>query len=630
MASQSPVCGRCWKDIFSSKAYKTICTDPWRSQAINYEVARSELLASEQERCSWCVLILEATAARGKIPTASKLQVRIFNPYIYKDPTSKPLGHQSTLCLGADDVELELRLISRQEGLVSKCITRCISKAEPVALASNRSDRAFQLAKERLHNCKCIHYGQGPKVIPLSQRPSRLVDLKPDASSSARLVNCGTDSLSYLALSYCWGQKQQGLTFKHNLTDRMQALDEADVSPTVRDALEVTRKLGYRYIWIDALCIEQDSPADKLIELPRMPQIYENASFTIVAASAQQSSEGFLCDYPDLPQQSAIPLWTSQGNVATINIQPFKWLKTGGDPEPISLRAWTFQEQFLSKRSLIYLKSGVEFRCEKAHKNIDDTLLMHLADRDFEAMRAANEHAKYGFPTFESWLAILTAYTRRVATYDEDLLIAISGVAQRFQERFNNARYIAGMWMDDSLAVQLTWCRDQFDLRYDRVSVAPSWSWASLKSSLRLEMSSLDRCYSSFEILGDECELLYPTLPFGPVKSAKLHVRGKLKKVWSETGASCEPGDSHFWLNLTDPRVSSVDPTRLLTVLDVEHFPDNIPCFCLPTVVNERSQLSGLVLVEAAQPDTFKRIGCFRFGSEKDFADTAGRRMTLV
>ena len=629
MDPQSLVCGRCWKDIFSSKAYKIICTDPWRSQAIIYQVARSELLVSEQDRCSWCVLILEATAARSKTPTESKLQVQIFNPYTYKDLTTEALGHGSTLCLVANDIEVELRLISRQEGLFPECITRCISKPEAVALASNRSDRAFQLAKESLHNCKCGHGGQGRNVIPSSQRPSRLVDLKPDASSSARLVNCGTDLLSYLALSYCWGQKQQGLTFKHNLTDRMQALDEADVSPTVRDALEVTRRLGYQYIWIDALCIEQDSPADKLKELPRMPQIYGNASLTIVAASAQQSSEGFLCDYPDLPQQSAIPLWTSQGDIATINIRPCKWHKTA-DPEPVSFRAWTFQEQFLSKRSLIYLRSGVEFRCEEAHKNIDDTLLMHLADRDFEAMRAAKERVEDGFSAFDSWLTVFMAYTRRVATYDEDLLIAISGVAQRFQERFNNARYIAGMWMDDSLAVQLTWCRDQFDLRYDRVSVAPSWSWASLKSSLRLEVSSLHRCYSSFQILGDESELLYPTLPFGPVKSAKLHVKGKLRKVWSETGASCEPGDSYFWLTLTDPTVPSADPTRLLTVLDVERFPDNVACFCLPTVATGRSRLNGLIVIAAAQPDTFRRIGSFQFGTEKDFADTVARQMTLV
>ena len=638
MNPRTLVCGRCWKDIFSGKAYKIVCTDPGRSQAIEYEVARSQLLASEQERCSWCVIILEATAARSKDPMASNLQVRIFNPYSL-DRKSQTLGHGSTLCVVANDVELELRLLTRQDGPISKCISRCISdKANTVALSSNRSDRAFQLAEDALFNCKCGNGDQVPNAIPPTQRPSRLVDLKPDASSSARLVNCGTNILPYLTLSYCWGQMQQGLTFKHNVTARMQALNEAEVSPTVRDAFEVARRLGHRYIWIDALCIEQDSSPDKLKELPRMPQIYENASLTIVAASAQQSCEGFLCDYPDLPQQGAIPLWISQEDVAAINLQPFKWHKTG-DPEPISSRAWTFQEQFLSKRSLIYLRSGVEFRCKEAHKNLDDTLLMHLADRDFEAMRAANERVEDGFPTFDSWLTILMAYTHRVATYDEDLLIAISGLAQRFQQRFNNARYVAGMWIDHSLPVQLTWCRDKFDLRYDKVSIAPSWSWASLKSSLRLEMSSHDRCYSSFHVLGDEFKLLYPTLPFGPVKSAKLHVKGKLRKAWSETGASCKPEDLHFWLTWTDPLSPSANTRRLLTILDIERFPTNVACFCLPTVATERvnpirglpdPQLSGLVLVEEAEPDTFRRIGCFKFGTGKDFADTIAREITLV
>jgi hypothetical protein len=40
---------------------------------------------------------------------------------------------------------------------------------------------------------------------------------------------------------------------------------EIDRPPqTLKDAVYVTRRLGIRYLWIDALCIIQDSPEDKL------------------------------------------------------------------------------------------------------------------------------------------------------------------------------------------------------------------------------------------------------------------------------------------------------------------------------------------------------------------------------
>lgn len=37
-----------------------------------------------------------------------------------------------------------------------------------------------------------------------------------------------------------------------------------NLPPTIQDALRVTQTLGFQYIWIDALCIMQDSEDDKL------------------------------------------------------------------------------------------------------------------------------------------------------------------------------------------------------------------------------------------------------------------------------------------------------------------------------------------------------------------------------
>ena len=55
---------------------------------------------------------------------------------------------------------------------------------------------------------------------------------------------------------------------------------------TIQDAIISTRKLGLRYIWIDALCIIQDFASDKELGISKMDHVYQNAYVTICAASA--------------------------------------------------------------------------------------------------------------------------------------------------------------------------------------------------------------------------------------------------------------------------------------------------------------------------------------------------------
>lgn len=46
---------------------------------------------------------------------------------------------------------------------------------------------------------------------------------------------------------------------------------------TLRDAITITKSLGFRYLWIDALCILQDSKGDWEKEAAVMGKVYFNA-----------------------------------------------------------------------------------------------------------------------------------------------------------------------------------------------------------------------------------------------------------------------------------------------------------------------------------------------------------------
>ncbi|KAF2472261.1 HET-domain-containing protein [Lindgomyces ingoldianus] len=100
-------------------------------------------------------------------------------------------------------------------------------------------------------------------------------------------------SVRYLALSYVWGNAVMFKTTSSNCNALQQpgALlgIEPPLSPVVRDAIEVSRRLGKRYLWIDALCIPQDNEIEKAKLIPQMDSIYAQAFLTIISLSADSA-----------------------------------------------------------------------------------------------------------------------------------------------------------------------------------------------------------------------------------------------------------------------------------------------------------------------------------------------------
>jgi hypothetical protein len=128
------------------------------------------------------------------------------------------------------------------------------------------------------------------------KHPGRLIDVAPNGDTLAsfvRLEKKAPLAHQYAALSYCWG-KNQLMTTKATVSDFRMRIPLTLVSKTVQDAITVTRRLGMRYLWVDCLCIVQDNDEDKATEIGKMADTYQCAQVTIVAASAEDSRQGFL------------------------------------------------------------------------------------------------------------------------------------------------------------------------------------------------------------------------------------------------------------------------------------------------------------------------------------------------
>jgi len=126
--------------------------------------------------------------------------------------------------------------------------------------------------------------------------PTRLVDVgPPDGSRMPFLqVNMPNKSGKWVALSHCWGIGDHFTTTSSNLLSRQQSIELDDPPLTFRDAIAVTRRLEYQYIWIDSLCIIQGDKRDWALEAGCMQSYYKHAVLTIAVDSAAGDNEGFL------------------------------------------------------------------------------------------------------------------------------------------------------------------------------------------------------------------------------------------------------------------------------------------------------------------------------------------------
>ncbi len=107
----------------------------------------------------------------------------------------------------------------------------------------------------------------------------------------------------YVALSYVWGGVLMLHTTRENLFTLMQQNSlkrlENQLPKVARDAMAVVSMMGERYLWTDNLCIVQDDPAWKHLQISQMDLIYSHAILTIVALSGTNANEGLPGVAPD-------------------------------------------------------------------------------------------------------------------------------------------------------------------------------------------------------------------------------------------------------------------------------------------------------------------------------------------
>ncbi|KAF6233881.1 hypothetical protein HO173_008093 [Letharia columbiana] len=161
------------------------------------------------------------------------------------------------------------------------------------------SDANVLLISRWLSICSTLHIECRHKSD--TRLPTRVIDVGPaDNSQHPRLIVTSKESGEYVALSHCWGSliafdsRQHARTLKINPQRHVRWDTSEHVAPELSGGVLIVRKLQLRFLWIDALCIIQDDPADWAREAARMNDVYGLAYLTIAATSAISSTDGFL------------------------------------------------------------------------------------------------------------------------------------------------------------------------------------------------------------------------------------------------------------------------------------------------------------------------------------------------
>jgi hypothetical protein len=283
------------------------------------------------------------------------------------------------------------------------------------------SDFSFERLKGWLRACN-RHHGASCRTWGLlnAPLPTRILDV---AKTSDRiwLIEQRQQKGQYMTLSHRWGGKDVIKATVATLNARKAGIPIRDLPQTFVDAVTICRRLGVRYLWIDSLCIIQDSRDDWEREAAKMADVYANSYLTIAASSSPDSRGG--C-FPSWAERSRTPHLSPEtrsmampfiGDAAPVrdtagNQRDTSWLamhqhvyinsswegqssrliihgewmpsSTRGNPrrfyigsfgrrldpvqdEMLNSRGWTLQERLLSPRTIHYSADQMYWECER-------------------------------------------------------------------------------------------------------------------------------------------------------------------------------------------------------------------------------------------------------------------------
>ena len=341
-----------------------------------------------------------------------------------------------------------------------------------------------------------------------------------------------TMDVDYACLSYVWGQHSQSFECRgDNLPRLLEAGSFNDpslfsVPATIRDAMHFALNMDLRYMWIDRYCIVQDDHREKAACISSMGSIYSGAAFTIIAADGDAGDGLPGVSVPDQPSalrrlfgsQAVIPfrapncLGLSRDEQEMLGCQALFGVKHSQTMVGNSwaTRGWTFQEQLLSRRTVVFHRGVVIWRCQEHvwQEDFDGPIAMEdvFALTSTTTRQGERLDNMDGWPNLGRYAALLSKYSARQFTHPCDSHSAFAAVLDFLSQYSFPGGFLFGL-PEVLFDVALLWYPasgggggGEEPLLQDRVAMAekasldtaelPTWSWTRWSGGFDFSMWS--------------------------------------------------------------------------------------------------------------------------------------------
>ncbi|OQV11377.1 hypothetical protein CLAIMM_15219, partial [Cladophialophora immunda] len=481
-----------------------------------------------------------------KLLVEYKYQIGLTNPHEHPKP-----------------IKRHFRLLLREE-------------AEPLTqkariTSTTRSEESWNTFKTWMWTCISTHRQCSPRSLEIRQRqlPKRLLEVGESNTVRLRTVESIGDAyaIEYLALSHCWGIGPRVILTSASAATLFAGVEIDTLCRTFQDAIMVTKRFwdefAVRYLWIDSLCIIQDSAEDWRRESANMGEIYQNAFCTLAATAAADGNRGFFSDRdPRLISPCAVPVVPKVGEKRSLYcVDHEDWAKNVSQA-PLNGRSWVLQERLLSPRVLHFGAAQLYWECSgvEASEAFPAGLPDGLGEQFKQLLpfsglpknlqtQPPQQQQQAGWPTntrggrvgpYGIWDQVMETYSAGRLSRRTDRLVALSGIARKLQRRLlQHDTYLAGLWKQD-LPFELLW--DVADPDHpppdanssisssSREYIAPSWSWASRTATVPCEAETWASPTTTplVEITGATVVPVDQDDPMGQVRAGHLRLAGVL------------------------------------------------------------------------------------------------------
>ncbi|KAI4178380.1 MAG: hypothetical protein L6R41_008409 [Letrouitia leprolyta] len=343
----------------------------------------------------------------------------------------------------------------------------------------SRENPPFELIKSWVAQCSQWHGTKCDSLVMESQSPPwNILDLRMIDVEQACLVRT-PEPCEYVTLSYVWGAIPFLVATKENIEElerpgKLKAL-ATEIPGTIRDAIDLVRMIGYRFLWVDRLCIVQDDKVNVQAHIWTMDQIYGYATLSIIAADGDNADAGL----------SRVRSSTMGRRRAT---SPFELTPRDGMVNDLNTllnasayrrRAWTFQEEFFSRKKLIFIDDEVFFECRNTMWREVETSGVKMTMCD------SLDHRRLRTDICSQYHQIVNDFAKRQLTFPLDAMNAFAGVSNYFAELFG-ARMKLGL-PNSVFDWAILWRpQGQVKQRQLRDSSFPSWSWIGWMGNIEI------------------------------------------------------------------------------------------------------------------------------------------------